>query len=136
MTYFSDFSPYSYLETDEKKRILNIGWLDNMHTFNKGENDIAILRKILGFCEKAVNKTRGYHLCPFCDNPSFGFVVECENSRIVLGSAEIWIKGEKDIIYAAPDLIYHYMKDHNYLPPKEFLTAVEKDELVRGKRIF
>jgi hypothetical protein len=42
-----------------------------------------------------------------------------------LGSAEIRVPGANGRIYAAPDLIYHYMKDCNYLPPREFLEAIE-----------
>ena len=28
------------------------------------------------------------------------------------------------VIYAAPDLIYHYVKEHRYLPPTDFINAV------------
>ena len=28
------------------------------------------------------------------------------------------------MIYAAPNLIYHYVKEHRYLPPMEFINAV------------
>ena len=42
-----------------------------------------------------------------------------------LGSAEIRVKGINGKIYAAPNLIYHYIKDCGYLPPREFLDALE-----------
>jgi len=28
------------------------------------------------------------------------------------------------VVYAAPDLIYHYVVEHHYCPPDEFIQAV------------
>jgi len=42
----------------------------------------------------------------------------------VVGSAEIRVKGDNGIEYACPDLIYHYIRKHRYLPPQEFLDAM------------
>ncbi len=42
-----------------------------------------------------------------------------------LGSAEIWVIANDGKIFACPDLILHYIVDHNYLPPEEFIEAVE-----------
>jgi hypothetical protein len=45
--------------------------------------------------------------------------------KILLGSAEIWVPAlGQAVIYAAPDLIYHYVKEHRYLPPADFINAV------------
>ena len=41
-----------------------------------------------------------------------------------LGSAEMTVKGKDGKIYAAPNLIYHYMAAHDYDPPKEFVEAL------------
>jgi hypothetical protein len=41
-----------------------------------------------------------------------------------LGSAEIRVPGSGGRIYAAPDLIYHYVEAHGYRPPDEFVEAV------------
>lgn len=41
-----------------------------------------------------------------------------------LGSAEIRVTGEHGEIYAAPDLIYHYVADHHYKAPDAFVCAV------------
>ena len=50
--------------------------------------------------------------------------MEHDSEKLVLGSQEIRILGSDGIIYAAPNLIYHYVVDHNYLPPKEFIEAL------------
>jgi hypothetical protein len=42
----------------------------------------------------------------------------------MLGSAEIRVPGKSGIQYACPNMIYHYLQDHNYRPPDEFITAV------------
>ncbi len=38
---------------------------------------------------------------------------------------EVRVLGQNDKIYVAPALIYHYVKEHHYQPPEEFILAVE-----------
>ncbi len=40
-------------------------------------------------------------------------------------SAEIRVLGKNGKSYAAPNLIYHYIKDCGYFPPQEFIDAVK-----------
>lgn len=42
-----------------------------------------------------------------------------------VGNGEIRV-GSDGITYAAPVLIVHYIKDHGYLPPAQFLEAIDK----------
>ena len=126
--YYPDLTPYEYCydENSSKQTLLNIGWLDELHSYPKGNVDENILKKIGLICKRKVQATRGPHQCQFCNNSSFGMSVEIEGELVPLGCAEIRVKGGNNVTYAAPDLIYHYIKDHNYLPPKEFLDAVEQ----------
>jgi hypothetical protein len=63
----------------------------------------------------------GLHECPFCSQaPSIALLAE----NIDLGSGELRIRGVGNIVYAAPDLIYHYVVDHQYQPPTEFVNAI------------
>lgn len=48
-----------------------------------------------------------------------------------LGSAEIRVKAKDGRIYAAPNLIYHYVAEHDYDPPKEFIEALLQRSLRR-----
>lgn len=105
------------------QKILNIGWLDSKHPFNQRKSDELFLDKLFDFCLNRVNQTRGYHLCPFCKS-GFGLNVRRNKKKIILGSAEIRVKGNNGKIYAAPNLIYHYVESHNYCPPIEFVEAV------------
>jgi hypothetical protein len=42
-----------------------------------------------------------------------------------VGNGEIRV-GSDGITYAAPVLIVHYIKDHGYLLPAQFLEAIDK----------
>ena len=44
--------------------------------------------------------------------------------RLYLGSAEIRVFGPRGKIYAAPNLLFHYVTAHHYKPPVEFLQAL------------
>ena len=84
-----------------------------------------VLEKLLDKClRNTVCQTRGYHRCPFCENPGFGIKVEYQGNLLTLGSAEIRVQGVDGTRYPAPGLICHYIKEHNYLPPQEFIDAV------------
>jgi len=51
-------------------------------------------------------------------------VAERNGKRLLLGSAEIRAFSETKEVYAAPNLIYHYVSVHKYRPPECFLEAV------------
>ena len=52
------------------------------------------------------------------------------NREIYLGHAEVWVPSpDQRLTYAAPDLIWHYVTAHGYLPPKEFQEAVLQFDL-------
>jgi hypothetical protein len=51
--------------------------------------------------------------------PTFEF----ERETLKLGSAEIRVFAV-GVIYAAPDLVFHYVRDHEYKPPQTFIDAV------------
>ena len=51
------------------------------------------------------------------------------DEELRLGSAEIRVFGREEGTYAAPDLIYHYVVDHHYLPPEEFIKAYHLNKL-------
>ena len=76
------------------------------------------------FCCNPLFYTLGYHKCPFCRDSSFGILVQHGREKRRLGSAEIRVLGRENVVYAAPDLIYHYVVEHYYRPPDEFIQAV------------
>ncbi len=111
-----------------------IGWLDPSHSFDTGEVPPGFLKKLVNLRDHLhACQARGYQDCLFCSYheirphrtglPYYSFS-EVEE-LIFLGSAEIWVPDATfSVVYAAPDLILHYIADHHYLPPWQFIEAV------------
>lgn len=125
MTYFADLSPYEFFKGKNRDgKLLNVGWLDLSHSFPTEEAGAELVAKLGQLCRKRVMQTRGYHRCPFCPREKTGWSAQIDEEIIHLGSAEIRVPGKAGTVYACPDLIYHYVRDHHYRPPNEFLVAV------------
>ncbi len=123
--YLEDLSPYAYLGRESNPHVLAVGWLDEEHPFPKGAVPGNILVTILACCFKPVNQTRGFHQSPFLKFSPIGYPIDFNGKKMMLGSAEIRVPGLNGKSYAAPNLIYHYIKDCGYLPPKELLDALD-----------
>jgi hypothetical protein len=127
MTYYPDFSPYQYLN-DHKDSSLNIGWLDGSNPYLVGDTSDEFQERLKEFCLNKFSfyRTRGFHVCNLKNCPySESSLEENEEGMVRLGSAEIRVIGT-NVIYASPNLIYHYVIFHKYRPPNEFLEAVIK----------
>jgi hypothetical protein len=122
--YIQDLTPYIYLNREPDANVLAVGWLDAEHEFAKGALPKDVLERVLALCFKPVNQTRGFHQSPFLKSASPGYPIEHQGQKMLLGSAEIRVSGRGGKCYAAPNLIYHYIKDCGYLPPQEFLDAL------------
>lgn len=124
MTYFPDLSPYAYAGKREVGALIrNIGWLDPGIQFQTGEVDPEFLSRLWRFCTVSTLQTRGLHECEFCRTRSAN-VAERSGEQLLLGSAEIRVFSRSGDTYAAPNLIYHYVVTHQYVPPEEFVDAV------------
>ena len=126
--YYPDLSAYSYYLKTPVSCVLNAGWLDSKHPFEKGLVSPGFLDKLAtALCAEGplnvhVNKIRGAHHCSVCgDDGPF----ELGRGRVVLGSSELWIPSiDAGHFWAAPSLIYHYVKDHGYRPPQAFVDSI------------
>ncbi len=133
MTYYEDLSPYEYFEEYEplKQKSINVGWLSQTKPFLKGETSPEFKAKLFEFCldDNVVRIARGFHTCEFCDvddKESFEQTKARYGKKaywMSIGDGEIRVIG-KSVVYAAPTLIYHYILEHNYKPPYEFIEAV------------
>jgi len=121
MTYFADLSIESYLGRSLRPS-RTVGWLDEHHAFPSGVPDPQFLEALWNRSLIMVNPTRGFHLCAFCEVAPRLF--SRNGVAIQLGSAEIRVFDACGDAFAAPDLLYHYVADHHYRPPPEFVTAV------------
>lgn len=112
MAYYPDLSPYNYAHHSKKE--LNIGWLEKDQPFPIGEvpENFFINLDFYLNSDFTLFHYMGDHDCEFCEN--------CNDSS----SCEIRVISKDGKIYAAPELIKHYIKVHKYLPPQEFIDAV------------
>ena len=128
MAYFEDLSPYRYAG-NRQPGVLHVGWLDSSHPFPKGEVSSAALAAMEELAKFPVEEHRGLHTCEICEPPEGLEPADIDNWRVWAGlpsgNGEIRVRFG-DFTYAAPTLILHYIKDHGYCPPEEFLQALEE----------
>ncbi|WP_443072300.1 DUF7919 family protein [Streptomyces sp. NBC_01485] len=121
MAHFEDLSRYSYSESSEP--MFNVGWLSRGYEFNVGEVPEGLVDSLLELARNPSNVHRGMHFCELC--PSF--VEARKNVRfddVFVGSGEMRVRGEGGAVYVAPIMIVHYVADHGYRPPTEFVESV------------
>ena len=134
MTYFPDGSPYAYGRKSDPG-VVHVGWLDNVHPYAKGTVDPRLIEKMRLLARHPVELYRGKHTCELCTDPP-SLVKTTLLNKVVLNpewtrwadlrssNGEIRVSGA-GIVFAAPVLIVHYIGAHGYLPPEQFLKAVE-----------
>lgn len=126
--HFEDLSRYRYIPNVEKGCAYNIGWLDGEHPFPTGNVDWVFLDIINSLLLSRVMHTRGIHACNICD-PEKIIEMKIRGNKILLGTAEIRVFSSSGKVYAAPDLLVHYILEHSYCPPGEFLKALQDGPL-------
>jgi hypothetical protein len=116
-------------------RALSVGWLSVHHPFETGDFPTELLDRLATVARTPVNLLRGLHDCDIC-SPALrigslwiteglrGNRVRVAGHDIEVGNGEIQLMGEGDTVYVAPTMIFHYIVDHRYLPPEEFIEAV------------
>jgi hypothetical protein len=126
MAHYADLTSYEYSPGGE--RMLNIGWLAMGQPFRRGPVPLAFAHELGILARDPVDLTRGHHVCEFCKPPSdliesspkYEQVWEMFHS----GNGEIHVRGASGTVYCAPSLILHYVAEHQYQPPQEFVEAV------------
>jgi hypothetical protein len=94
-----------------------VGWLDRNHPFPQRKVSADFLAKLKEFSRRYGDSSKalgwgamgGCHSCDFC-----GKAVGFGRFGVPAG----------DKLYCAPDLVAHYIEQHDYDPPGEFITAV------------
>ena len=109
MAYFDDLSICTY--SDPEGTDLAVGWLSKDNPFPTGKTSYIFRLNLAWIVEhRLINQTKGFHTCDMCGESK--------------GSSEIRITGKDGKIYASPSMIVHYVDDHFYKPPQEFIDAV------------
>jgi hypothetical protein len=120
MTYFQENSLYAYLPSQKKvgARVYNAGWLDEAVPFLTAKTSGTFRAHLQRVCtEQVVFKCKGVHRCQLC----------AKRGKEYTGNGEIRVEDTRnDCIWAAPQMIAHYVEVHNYHPPTDFIRAVER----------
>ncbi|WP_455680486.1 DUF7919 family protein [Streptomyces hirsutus] len=128
MTYYADLTPYTYDRDNGDPEasgcwrgvpLLNVGWLSRSKTYSKGAPPTGLVDALQRMTQThRAQQTRGCHFCPWCASRLLG--PRDDSPR---GSSEIRVMGN-GVVYAAPELVAHYVEAHSYLPPADFVHAV------------
>ena len=121
MSHRKDLSRYS----TDSANILNVGWLDCNEIFPQGETSQAFRDALTEHVRYSAVQTLGRHQCNLCNKRGHHVRIQLEDGSVIsLGSCEILVFADNEIVYDAPNLIYHYVMDCGYLPPEPFIEAV------------
>jgi hypothetical protein len=146
MAYFPDLTPYAYGH-GHHPNVVHVGWLDGVHDYPKGTVAPHLVEKLKRLAKHPVELYRGLHVCELCprdrspdlhpemrsngeirvtvrafaDEPEIEASAKTLPARATESGAILY----RQITYAAPVLIVHYIEAHGYLPPPEFLKALE-----------
>ena len=123
--FIPDLSPYQYGLPAPLPNVRCVGWLEKGHPFGTGPSSERVLCNLKYLIvHRRVEVSRGLHYCDFCTAEEIP--VELDGISDWLGHAEVWVPHpDGKTVFAAPTLLLHYMTGHAYLPPREFIDAVE-----------
>src|SRR5262245_47403847 len=137
MAYFEDLSPYEYFPDRGESDILNVGWLSRDHEFARGPVPLAFVDELHRFAKLHV-LTAGKHVCEFCVPPldviSMDQRYEAVWEYFRSGNGEIRVAAADGTVYSAPALLLHYVSEHQYRPPQQFIDAVLYQRSIRVRR--
>jgi hypothetical protein len=123
MTYIPDFSEQVFFpaKQDTGRETRSIGWLGD-HVPNRGAVGPAAKAGIRYFrtAHRRGDPFRGIHLCEIC--------------KKVIGRGEFFID-LGGVRYILPQMVVHYIEDHGYAPPNEFLERLERFWMAEGRRL-
>lgn len=115
MAYFPDLAHETMIASGPHVRA--IGWLSYRHAFESGPTSPEFRSKLRALCNRWLEglvplgwpAVAGPHKCELC-----GKAMAAGNVGVPHG----------DVLYAAPEMVCHYVDAHEYLPPQVFVEAV------------
>ena len=99
-----------------------IGWLEK-RGFKTGKVAKQCIAALVESLQRGIfnDGYRGFHSCALCGKfqPEFKW----KRRRIVAPGHGHYLVQHRQIVYMAPGMLLHYIIDHDYCPPIEFLEA-------------
>jgi hypothetical protein len=120
MSFFPDMGNESLVAAGD--HVQAVGWLHPDHPYTKGPVPAEFLARLKEFVARSGDSAEslhfgafgGYHTCEFCGR-SHGI----GNFGVPSG----------DLLFVAPEMVVHYIEQHGYRPPAEFVEAVLRSPL-------
>lgn len=119
--------------------VLAVGWLENGQAFPQGQVSPAVFNQLAAWVADphtyGVNFMRGWHDpdLPHRDNPSRSWYRDAayaQPAQYPMANGELWIE-HAGIIYAAPMMVFEYVRAYGYQPPEAFQAAVVHGSCLR-----
>jgi hypothetical protein len=118
--HYPDLGPLTQIV--EAPYVRAVGWLDASEPFPIGVVEATVLDRIRTFAKAwGASVTalgwpifRGWHTCNLC-----GAARASGNFAVPQG----------DVLFVCPEMLAHYVADHSYRPPDEFLDAIMKVDI-------
>ncbi len=115
MSWFPDMGREAMVAAGDHVRA--VGWLHPDHPFPRGEVSPEFVAKFKAFArcgghcagELYWGIAMGFHTCELCGNAH-----GVRNLGVPAGN----------LLFVAPEMVAHYVEEHGYAPPAEFITAV------------
>ncbi len=80
----------------------------------------------------------GFHLCEWCFDPGIGGYIIPEGVNHAFNfssSGDVTLYFENGHIWEMPDMILHYVADHGWQPPADFISDVMTQRFLGGERV-
>jgi hypothetical protein len=116
MSWYPDLSNETLITSGPHVRA--VGWLSSEHAYSTGDLPSLILEHIKTYCQHWGETLHalywglymGFHTCELCEEfSSYG------NVGLPAG----------ELLYVFPEMLAHYVEKHQYLPPEEFIAALQ-----------
>jgi len=134
--YIPDCAPYTdeYQSLPANTYATAVGWLQAGHPFTVAATDAPFVSALFEGCRShATGRTRGWHQCDLClapDRATNGTTVTYRGTSITVGDAEFHVTAKDGTRFVAPTLVIHYVIQHSYKPPDQFVEAVTRGAFV------
>lgn len=130
MTHYEDLSPYRYVKESIPPGVsaVNVGWLEPGEGYAMGDVPEGFIDALaIVVRDNRQMKMRGWHSCQLPHigyEESYPITVDVGGRKVSLGGAEVRVVAKSGEWMIAPDLVLHYVSNHSYKPPTDFIEAV------------
>ncbi len=117
MTFYADLAPCGYFDPVSSGKLKAVGWLSRDQSHARGSTPPDVIAKLEALLHHAWAPClfNGWHDCELCPPERTGSERRHRN---------LFVPGA-GFLYVAPELLLHYVRDHDYAPPPEFVAAVQ-----------